>query len=222
MIQRMGETDKIRATCRRNGPVLSILTSSVTGTESFAFAYNCRYVRGTDMINFFVSLIAAIFMGDKYIKERMERQLPPGETQEILGGRLLLRRHHNPGVMLGIGKGKETIVTTLSLLLTAVSTLVFVLSLSVYGSNLLRAGLSLLLGGAFSNTYDRLKQQYVMDYVSFNVKWHPFRRLVFNISDFCIITGAMLSALGLKHQGRKMRKLARKHGKKAGREKVRR
>lgn len=168
------------------------------------------------MINFFVSLIVGIFMGDNYLKERMERELLPGETQEICGGRLLLRRYHNEGAMLGLGKRKGLVVTTLSLILTALSTLVFVLSLSMYGSNLLRTGLSLLLGGAFSNTYDRLKQQYVMDYVSFGVKWEPLRRLVFNVSDFCIIVGVMLSALGLKHQGRKLRKLRvkRKHSQK--------
>lgn len=164
------------------------------------------------MINFFVSLIVGIFMGDNYLKERMERQLEPGETQEVCGGRLLLRRCHNEGAMLGLGKRKGLVVTTLSLILTVVATLVFVLSLSMYGSNLLRTGLSLLLGGAFSNTYDRLKQQYVTDYVSFGVKWKPLRNLVFNVSDFCIITGAMLSALGLKHQGRKLRKIrAKKH-----------
>lgn len=174
------------------------------------------------MINFFVSLIVGIFMGDNYLKERMERQLQPGETQEAWGGRLLLRRHHNPGVMLGMGKKQGAVVTALSLLLTAFATLVFVLSLSIYGSNLLRAGLSLLLGGAFSNTYDRVKQQYVTDYVSFNVKWGPLRRLVFNVSDFCIILGAMLSALGLKHQGRKLRKLAGKRKKRRAAEKTKR
>ncbi|MDE5747083.1 MAG: signal peptidase II [Acetatifactor sp.] len=166
------------------------------------------------MVNFFVSLIVAIFMGDNYLKERVERQLPSGETQEAWGGRLLLRRHHNPGIMLGIGKKQGTVVTALSFLLTGFAALVFVLSLSIYGSNILRAGLSLLLGGAFSNTYDRLKQQYVTDYVSFNVKWGPLRRLVFNVSDFCIVTGAMLSALGLKCQERKFRKLAQKRKKK--------
>ena len=160
------------------------------------------------MIDFFVSLIVGIFMGDNYLKERMERQLPPGEDQEVWGGRLLLRKHHNPGVMLGIGKKQGRLVTTLALLLTAFAVLIFVCSLSIYGSNLLRTGLSLLLGGAFSNTYDRLKQQYVTDYVSLNVKWKPLRRLVFNVSDFCIILGAMLSALGLKHQGWKLRKMA--------------
>lgn len=166
------------------------------------------------MINFFVSLIVGIFMGDNYLKERMERQLEPGETQEVCGGRLLLRRCHNEGAVLGLGRRRGLIVTTLSLTLTGAATLVFVLSLSMYGSNLLRTGLSLLLGGAFSNTYDRLKQQYVMDYVSFGVKWKPLRSLVLNVSDFCIITGAMLSVLGLKSQGRKLRKLAKRQKKK--------
>jgi len=172
------------------------------------------------MINFFVSLIVGICRGDNYLKERMERQLPPGESLEAWGGRLLLRKHHNPGVMLGMGKRQGTVVTALSMLLTALAALVFVCSLSIYGSNLLRAGLSLLLGGAFSNTYDRLKQQYVTDYVSFNVKWKPLRRLVFNVSDFCIILGAMLSVLGLKHQGWKLRKISEKRRKRRGAAKV--
>ena len=108
------------------------------------------------MINFFVSLLVGIFMGDNYLKERMERQLTPGEEQEICGGRLLLRMHHNPGAMLGLGGKKGIVVTTLALALTVIAALAFILSLGIYGSNLLRAGLSLLLGGAFSNTYDRL------------------------------------------------------------------
>ena len=64
-------------------------------------------------------------------------------------------------------------------------------------NNLLRLGLALLLGGAFSNTYDRLRRGYVVDYVSFPVKWQAFRKIVFNCSDFCIIIGALLSALGM-------------------------
>ena len=56
--------------------------------------------------------------------------------------------------------------------------------------------LALLLGGSFSNTYDRLRRKYVVDYLSFPVKWKWFRDIVFNISDFCIIIGALLAALG--------------------------
>ena len=54
---------------------------------------------------------------------------------------------------------------------------------------------SLLLGGAFSNTYDRLKRKYVVDYFSFGVKWEPLRAIVFNISDFCILIGALIIAI---------------------------
>ena len=72
----------------------------------------------------------------------------------------------------------------------------FVVSLGHRGNRLLRVGLALLLGGAFSNTYDRLKRKYVVDYLSFGVRWKGLRRIVFNVSDFCILIGAMLSALG--------------------------
>ena len=60
----------------------------------------------------------------------------------------------------------------------------------------MRTGLAFLLGGAFSNTYDRLKRKYVVDYFSLNVKWKRLRRIVFNISDFCIMTGALLTVIG--------------------------
>lgn len=53
----------------------------------------------------------------------------------------------------------------------------------------------MLLGGAFSNTYDRCRRKYVVDYFSFGVKWKRLSRIVFNISDFGIILGALTAAL---------------------------
>ncbi|MDE6319457.1 MAG: signal peptidase II, partial [Lachnospiraceae bacterium] len=41
-------------------------------------------------------------------------------------------------------------------------------------------------------TYDRLVRKYVVDYVSFPVRNPRIRRIVFNISDFCILIGALL------------------------------
>ncbi|HJA92944.1 MAG TPA: signal peptidase II, partial [Candidatus Eisenbergiella merdipullorum] len=63
-----------------------------------------------------------------------------------------------------------------------------------HGCAALKTGLSLLLGGAWSNTYDRLKRKYVVDYFSLNVKWKPLRQIIFNISDFCILIGALIIA----------------------------
>ena len=95
-----------------------------------------------------------------------------------------------------MGEKKRPVVAAVSLTLTIILTLVFLLSLGHRGNRLLRLGLALLLGGSFSNTYDRLRRKYVVDYLSFPVKWKWFRDIVFNISDFCIIIGALLAALG--------------------------
>lgn len=149
----------------------------------------------------FVTLVLIIFFGDLYIKNRVEKYIPvkgSGKNErELLGGRLLLRRHHNRGMVLNAGEKRQPVVAAVSVVLTVVLTVVFFISLGRRGSNLLRTGLSLLLGGAFSNTYDRLKRKYVVDYISFGVKWKKLRNIVLNLSDFCIIIGALLTALGL-------------------------
>lgn len=141
-------------------------------------------------------IIGTIFLGDMWIKNHIERTGVEGETKEALGGKLLIRKHHNRGVALNLGQRKRSVVAVISVIMTLAVLTVFLLSFGQRGSNLLRVGLSLLLGGAFSNTYDRLKRKYVVDYVSFGVRWKGLRRIIFNISDFCIITGALLTALG--------------------------
>lgn len=144
-----------------------------------------------------ITAVTAIFFGDLYIKNRVEESGISGREKKLLGGRLLIRKHHNRGAALNLGEtwGKN-IVAAVSLILCVILTAVFVLCLTSRGNRLLRWGLTLLLGGAFSNTYDRLKRRYVVDYVSFGVKWKRLRRIVFNVSDFCIIIGAFLMALG--------------------------
>lgn len=149
----------------------------------------------------FVTIVSVIFLGDRYIKNQVEKYIPARGTgkseKELLGGRLLLRRHHNRGMVLNAGEKKQSAVAVISLLLTAVLTVLFLISLGHRGNNLLRTGLALLLGGAFSNTYDRLKRKYVVDYLSFGVRWKGLRKIVFNLSDFCIIIGALLAVLGM-------------------------
>ena len=85
-------------------------------------------------------------------------------------------------------------MAAISLLLTSALSLVFLFTLTKHGCAALKTGLSLLLGGAWSNTYDRLKRKYVVDYFSLNVKWKPLRQIIFNLSDFCILIGALIVA----------------------------
>jgi signal peptidase II len=71
-----------------------------------------------------------------------------------------------------------------------------VATLGKKGKVLLKTGLAFILGGAYSNTYDRLRRKYVVDYISFDLKSgnklaDKFKKIVFNISDFAIIIGSM-------------------------------
>lgn len=135
-------------------------------------------------------------MGDLWLKGWVEKRIAKGEDRLLLSGKLIIRKHHNRGAMLNAGQKRSSLVAALSLILTIAVTGLFFLSLGYRGNNLLKVGLSLLLGGAFSNTYDRLRRRYVVDYLSFGVKWPRIREIVFNLSDFFIIIGALLAALG--------------------------
>ncbi len=144
-----------------------------------------------------ILIITGIFFADLRIKNAVERM----DTDDLhrkkkWKNRILIRKYHNKGAMLNLGQNRSRAVAALSVLLCILITMLFLVSLGRRGNHLLRIGLSVLLGGAFSNTYDRLKRKYVVDYFSFNVAWEPLRWIIFNISDFCIMIGAVLAVLG--------------------------
>lgn len=154
----------------------------------------------------------SLFIADSIIKYRIEKHKRPGETKQILNGSMIIRKYHNTGAMLNIGAARQSAVALVSLVFSAFMTGIFVATLGMAGKHTLKTGLSLILGGAYSNTYDRLKRKYVVDYVSFKfcnrkTKRKPVIKLqkllesiVFNLSDFGIIIGSLLLVLGYLKQ----------------------
>lgn len=143
----------------------------------------------------YLAVIMAIFGLEAGLKNHIEKTKTEGKSEEKCGGFLMIRKHHNRGAFLNAGQHRRKTVMVLSLLLTIALTILFFLTLGMAGKKMLKWGLTLLLGGAYSNTYDRLVRQYVVDYVSFNVPL-GIKKVVFNIGDFCIMIGAMLSVIG--------------------------
>ena len=146
----------------------------------------------------YILVIVIIFAGDYLIKNYIEKNVKENTVHKIWGGALLIRKHHNRGFALNKASNSQPVVATISLGLAVFCTLIFIVSLGKRGNALLNTGLALLLGGAYSNTYDRLKRKYVVDYFSFGVPINPIQRIVFNISDIFIMLGAMLSAIGAR------------------------
>ena len=117
----------------------------------------------------YLAVILGIFGLETGIKGHIEKTKTEQTNEKICGGALLVRKHHNRGAFLNAGEKKQKIVMLISVVLTVILTVVFLLTLGTAGKGLLKWGLTLLLGGAYTNTYDRLKRKYVVDYVSFNV-----------------------------------------------------
>lgn len=148
----------------------------------------------------YLAVILGIFGLELGIKGHIEKTKTEGNDEKKCRGALIIRKHHNRGAFLNTGQNRQKIVMVLSVLLTIVLTVFYIFTLGNAGKGMLKWGLTFLLGGAYSNTYDRLTRKYVVDYLSFNVPWKWLRRIIFNIGDFCIMIGALVSVAGYYKQ----------------------
>lgn len=152
----------------------------------------------------YLTLAMGIFLSDNYIKSRVEKPFgkgiivqnarEPEREKDILFRKIKLRKHHNEGVALNAFDKKQPMVAVVSSVLTALLGGALFMAEKNHENHGYRLGLAFLLGGAMSNSWDRLKRHYVVDYFSVNTKCKKLKDIVFNISDCFIMTGALLTA----------------------------
>ena len=102
----------------------------------------------------YIAVILGIFFGELWIKNRIEakEKSEPAQSgkqnaRKLCGSNLfLVRRYHNTGAMLSLGKKRRLLVVTISVIFSALLTAAFLFSLGRRGNVLLRTGLALLLG----------------------------------------------------------------------------
>lgn len=132
-------------------------------------------------------------------EKKAEEELKENEQIPVCKGHIVLRKCHNRGVAGGgfADSTKKVEILTFFLLSGLWARLG-----ALAGRRKCKAkklGLALTIGGGMSNWYDRHKRGYVTDYVSFRFGPEKFRRLVFNVSDFCIFFGlALLTAISCR------------------------
>lgn len=137
----------------------------------------------------YIMTLVSLFAADSAMKSWIEKTDTVSEFQErtVFQG-VAFKRYHNRGAMMNLGEERQQLVAVLSLVFSAFVTGIFAVTLGMKGKRLLKTGLALVLGGAYSNTYDRLRRKYVVDYITFP----KISTMVFNLSDFGIMIGAML------------------------------
>lgn len=143
----------------------------------------------------YILLVLLIIIGEWKLKCYIEGAYDRKKQLLILKDKIRIRKYHNFGAFLNIMETKKKLLHLISIIFTLVIAVFFFITLCRKGNHLLKLGLTLLLGGAFSNTYDRLTRNYVVDYFSFCTPFEKLNRIVFNISDFCIIIGSLFTVL---------------------------
>lgn len=136
----------------------------------------------------YVVLIIVIFLLDDKIKNYIENKKDFHKKEEILKGAIIIERYHNKGAMLNFMEKHPKWIRNSSLTILGGLFAFFIHVLTRKGEGVLKFALSLVFGGALSNTYDRLKKGYVVDYFSFCF----LKKIVFNISDICIFLGSFV------------------------------
>lgn len=143
------------------------------------------------MITYFLTILA-IFTGELFFKSQIEKSMPENGEKKAFCGAMILTKHHNRGAALNAGERHPEIVKAVSAVTAAAAAMVFLCKFGRTEKRMVKWGLSLLLGGGLSNTCDRFQRGYVVDYFRLNVPIKSLRRLIFNLSDFCIMLGMAL------------------------------
>ncbi|MCI8638485.1 MAG: signal peptidase II [Coprococcus sp.] len=142
-----------------------------------------------------LTIILAVAAGDLGLKRYIEKHMKENESRRILGGKGILRRTHNRGMMMNRME-KYPVFVRLSSAAASVAILIWQSAIwRLPGQAAKKVGLALITGGAVSNTYDRFKRRYVVDYFSFSSKNKKLERIAFNFGDFAVFAGCLLVAL---------------------------
>ena len=143
-----------------------------------------------------LALIIAAILTETLIKNWAEHNLQKGTVREILNGKIILRKFHNPGFLFQKGEKYPWLVKLIPFIILFPVALIYGLILRKPGKVIQKLGGALLIGGGVSNLADRWFKGYVTDYFSFNVKYKKIKRIVFNLADIFIILGSIFICLG--------------------------
>ncbi|NLL70617.1 MAG: signal peptidase II [Epulopiscium sp.] len=135
----------------------------------------------------YILLIPVLFWMDQRTKKKALTALCDEDEHEILGGRIVLTLHKNPGAMLGFLKNHPFILMFLNVSFVFLSFVYFLKLVLQEGKTLWKWAFVFIIGGGLGNLWDRIQRGYVVDFFRFKK-----RHIVYNLADFFIFIGSFL------------------------------
>jgi signal peptidase II len=147
---------------------------------------------------FYVLISLAALVLDRVTKLQVQRRIELHDSIPIIPGFFRLIHLENPGAAFGFFSQTPTplklglLITFSIVALVPVSVLLWRSSRTFSSTSV---GLSLILGGAIGNLWDRLLHHRVTDFLLFY--WRQYEWPAFNFADSAIVVGAVLLVVDL-------------------------
>ncbi|MEI6516848.1 MAG: signal peptidase II [bacterium] len=138
-------------------------------------------------------LSAAIVILDQVTKHQVTVRFYLGESLPVIPGCFNLVHVRNTGAAWGMFGGYHFLLVGLSLAVLVV--LIFYRRSFLTDSLVHRLSLGLMIGGIIGNLLDRIRLQYVVDFLDFHWQTHHFP--AFNVADSAICVGVGLYMLSV-------------------------
>lgn len=139
---------------------------------------------------------AAICGGDLIIKDYVKENVAEHSRKNLAGNKVILTKYFNKGAMLGAMADRPELLKGMTIFGVGSLAGALMMVAGKRGHSLQKLGLSMMLGGAGSNAYERLKYGKVTDYIRFNVGTEKFRNVIYNAGDFAVFAGTLFLLFG--------------------------
>lgn len=149
-----------------------------------------------------IVIVALVFAADQKTKTMVERRIPARAVVPVIPGLFNLINTQNSGAVFGVFNDSSAWWKTPLLIGVSITLLVVVVALVLKTPKLhwtTDVGLALVLGGALSNLYDRIRAGKVEDFLDFYFR--SYHWAAFNVADSAIVVGTALIILQVLFAG---------------------
>lgn len=158
---------------------------------------------GSRLLPFVVA--AAVFALDRVTKWVIRTHFSQWDTLTVIPGFFNIVHTENPGIAFGLLASAPGFWRDLFLIAFSLAVLGFIIAVLLRPDRmtghswLLKAGLALILGGAFGNLYDRIVNKTVTDFIEVHAQasGSAYYFPAFNVADSAITVGACLLLLDM-------------------------
>ncbi len=136
-------------------------------------------------------LIVAMILIDQLVKYWAVTSLKPIGSIPLIQDVFHLTFAKNTGAAFSILRGKQIFLVVLTSLVIVGLTFLMAKNIKNGGNKMMTLSLALIIGGAIGNFIDRVRLDYVIDYLNFTLINFP----IFNAADVFIVVGTGLLAI---------------------------